>query len=153
MKPRIRRVTCGVLLAAQFLAGCTSWQVVDASPRALVDSAHVTKMQVWEAGGAKFVLDAPVVSGDSLTGRVTQATPANNATGEFAREVVSTQSTKLASVNRVAVRKVSGLKTVALVGGILLVAGTVGAMVALNNLWEPCGVLGCGGGGGFSRYW
>ena len=66
MTPHFRSLTAVALLAAQFLAGCTSWQVVDVSPRALVDSAHVTKLQVWQKGGGMFVIDAPAISGDSL---------------------------------------------------------------------------------------
>ena len=107
MAHRIRRVTCVVLVAAQLLTGCTSWHVVDVSPRALVDSAHVTTMQVWEKGGANFVLEAPKVSGDSLTGYSTKS-------------VSTTRTISLTAVDRVAVRRPDGLRTVGAIGGGLL---------------------------------
>ena len=148
MKPRIRRVPCVVLLVAQFLAGCTSWHVVDVSPRALVDSAHVMKMQVTETGGAKYVINSPRVVGDSLMwmGRVTLRTPANSTAGEVAYEVPGMQSLPLAAIDRLAVREVSGLKTVLLIGTPILIVGGFAVGLAIYGAnaggppvccWEP----------------
>ena len=115
MKPHLRRLTCVALLAAQFLAGCTSWQVVNVSPRALVDSAHVTKMQVTETGGAKVVFHTPRVAGDSLTGNVMTG-------GEFATSASAVRSISLAAIDRVAISKLNVRSTVS---GVMAIVGLV----------------------------
>lgn len=116
----MKALIIGCLVLA--LSGCTSWQVVDVSPRALVDSAHVTKMQVWEKSGVT-VLFSPAVSGDSLTGRVTRSVPAKSADG-----ATTLRSIALTAVDRVAVRKVDGGLTMgALLAGAAAVA--LGAVI------------------------
>ncbi len=50
MSRRVPRLICGVLITSQMLTGCTSWQVVPVSPRALVDSAHAETIQVPRRG-------------------------------------------------------------------------------------------------------
>ena len=66
----LRGVTSAVRIASQLLTACTHWEVVSVSPRALVDSAHATAIQVTEMAGAEYVLNAPRLSGDSLLGTV-----------------------------------------------------------------------------------
>lgn len=77
---RHRRLVLGVLVTSQLLTGCTSWQVVSVSPRALVDSAHTSAIRVRGKEGATYVLDAPRMEGDSLVGIVTRAVQAYRTT-------------------------------------------------------------------------
>jgi len=115
MNPHLRRLTSVALLAAQLLTGCTSWQVVDVSPRALVDSAHVTRMKVSDKGEARLVLEAPKVSGDSLVG--------------YSMESGATRAgLPLAAVDRVAVRKTNGLITAVAI----VIAAAIGLFVAAS---------------------
>ena len=74
---RRRRLILGVLITSQILTGCTSWQVVSVSPRALVDSAHVSAVKVREKGGAEYVLEWPRIAGDSLIGTLATDQPAD----------------------------------------------------------------------------
>ena len=99
MKGPIRAMTGFALIVTQLLAGCARWQVVSVSPRALVDSAHATVIQVTEKAGAEYVLKAPRLSGDSLFGTV----------GGNLRHV------RLAAIDQVAVRKPDAAGSVALV--------------------------------------
>ena len=122
MNHRMRSVTCVTLLATQFLAGCTSWQFVGVSPRALVDSAHVTKMQVTERGGAKYVFQAPRVVDDSLTGSMTTG-------GEFATSASAKRRISLAAIDRVAI---SRLNVGATIGGISAIVALVVVVYVVN---------------------
>ena len=134
MKPHIRSLTCVVLLAAQLLTGCTSWQVVEVSPRALVDSAHVTRMQVTERGGAKYIIDTPRLVGDSLTGSAFREDYVNRVTMQSGQRVVAARHVPLAAINQVAVRKPSSGATAGLVVGIVAVVVVVGAAAASSEL-------------------
>lgn len=126
MAPRIRGLTCGGLLAAQILTGCMSWHVEQVSPQALLDREHPSVIQVQERGGTKYVLDAPRVEGDSLTGTVGRQPVLGTATHVVRR-------IPLAAVERVAVRKPDVLATVM---SVLLGAGvafTALVYIALRN--------------------
>lgn len=72
MTQRIRRLTCGVLLVSQLLTGCSRWGAASVSPRVLVETEHPQTLKIWDKGGNQFLLDAPRVSGDSLSGIMTR---------------------------------------------------------------------------------
>ena len=72
MTQRIRRITCGVLLVSQLLTGCSRWSVASVSPRVLVETEHPQTLRIWEKGGSQYLLDAPRVAGDSLSGTMTR---------------------------------------------------------------------------------
>jgi len=135
MHPHVRSLTCVALLAAQFLAGCTSWQVVDVSPRALVDSAHVTKMQVTETGGAKYVIDAPRLVGDSVTGAAFRVDSVNRVTMQSGERVVAARHVPLAAIDRVAIRKPSSTNTIGLAVGIAAVLFGIAWLVSSNTCY------------------
>lgn len=98
MQLPIRRMILGVLVTSQLLTGCTSWQVVQVSPRALVDSAHASVIRVQEAGGTPYVLHALRLSGDSLIGTVDHR--------PISGPVIHTvRGVPLAAVHQVAIRK------------------------------------------------
>lgn len=125
---RIRGPVCSILIAAQTLAGCTSWHIEQVSPQALLNREHPSEIQVQERAGTKYVLDAPQIVGDSLTGTVQRVTT---------RETVENVPRRipLSAVEHVAVRKSDGVKTVlAVAGGFVVILG----VVALHGLscWE-----------------
>ena len=119
MPLRTRHLVFVALATSQILTGCTSWQVVPVSPRALVNSAHAKAVRIQEKGGSKYVLDTPGVTGDSLTGTVWHKTP--SVTWERLPSRIS-----LAVVDQVAVRKSNPGLTAALVMG--FVVGARGAL-------------------------
>jgi hypothetical protein len=134
---RTRRLTTGLLAGLQLLAGCHSWQVVAVSPRALVDSAHAKAIRIEEKRGAKYIIGAPAVVGDSLMGTVLRIFPAKRLVGRPRSVETKPRVIPLASIDRVAVRKPSGWRTAMLALGVpaavaaLLVAamsnyGTIG---------------------------
>ena len=126
MTPR-RRLTLAVLVGAQLLTGCTHWQVVPVSPKALVDSAHVRLIQIREERGEKYVLEAPTVVGDSLRGIVRRFVPAIGMEPRSA--VVIARTFPLATIDRVAVMRLSGWKTMLVV---LAVPAAVVGVFALS---------------------
>ena len=107
MRLRRRRLIVGVLMSSQMLTGCTSWQVVQVSPRALVDSAHASAIRVQEEGGTPYVLHPLRVSGDSLIGTV-EHRPISGPVTQTVRGV------PFASVSEMAVKKFSFVTTVLL---------------------------------------
>jgi len=123
MTSPMRGVTSAVLIASQLLAACTHWETVSVSPRALVDSAHVTAIQVTEKGGAEYVLNTPQMSGDSLRGRVNS----------------SVRHVPLAAIDQVAVRKPHGAGTVA-----LMLVVVVPLILAVPSIFTR---IECGSGG------
>ena len=143
MKLRIRSLTCVALLAAQLVTGCTSWQVMDVSPRALVDDPHIKRIRVLEKGGATIILDAPAVSGDSLMGKVTLWTPAKGATVGVAYIAGTNLSISLAAVDNVAVRKPNSTATIGLAVGIIGVIVAISAAATSSALSRGFGCFTC----------
>lgn len=115
MPLRRRRAILGVVVMSHLLTGCYSWKVVAVSPRALVDSAHVSAIRVKEQGGTKYVLNAPRVVGDSLMGTVRWVSPAGGMTGLPRSVEVTPRAIALTAIDHVAVRRTSGWRTAALV--------------------------------------
>jgi hypothetical protein len=130
MTRRIRSILCGVLLAAQTLTGCASWQVVQVSPRALVDSAHVRTIQVTTKNGEQYVVHTPRVTADLLTGEI-ERTVAVSPYRPF-----DPGGLPLAAIQHLAVRQPNVGKTLLLVLGVP--AAVVGALVGMIALsWDP----------------
>ena len=111
MSPRARSLIAGVLLLANVGAACTSWQVQSVTPQELLAREHPGSIQVRERGGAVFVLTAPRVTGDSLTGYL-EGVP---------------RTIPMAAVDQLALRKSDGGKTAFLA---LLVALPAVALLA-----------------------
>ena len=112
MSPRARGLIAGVLLLANVGAACTSWRVQSVTPQELLAREHPSSIQVRERGGAVFVLTAPRVTGDSLTG--------------YSKRVPRT--IPMAAVDQLALRKRDGGKTAGLIA--LLVALPAVALLA-----------------------
>lgn len=143
------------LLLAIHLAACTSWHVEQASPQALLDAQHPSRLRVTRRDGARIVLAHPSMVGDTLVGgsqghspRVTPAqttlahssllgdTPVGAARGRSTRVAV-------ADIASLAVRRGSAPRTLLLIGGIILV--TAGASAAMENSMDSMN-MGVGGG-------
>ena len=99
MTHRPCRLTCSLLLAAQALTGCATWQVVEATPQALITRDHPSRVQVREKGGTKYVMAAPVVVGDTLVGTVKLGTGVGIGSED--------RRTPLSAIDRIAVRRFS----------------------------------------------
>lgn len=108
MRVPIRGSVFGALIATQVLTGCSRWQVVAVSPRALVDSAHPGVIQIREHGGATYILRSPRVVGDSLAGATT---PVMTETPGGLSVVTPHRLVSLSRIDRVAIRKTSVLWT------------------------------------------
>jgi hypothetical protein len=105
------RLAIGCMLGA---AGCTSWKTQSAAPAdAIASGDHV---RVTRADGSTLELTRAAVSGDSLSGH----SPA-------AKDSSSRTTVPLADVQSVAVNRLSGGKTMLLVGGLGLTAMLVAA--------------------------
>lgn len=103
-----RRLILSVLITSHVVTGCSSWQVVSVSPRALVDSAHVSAVKVREKEGAKYVLEWPRIAGDSLIGTLATDQPADRRVKRLEHGI------PLAAVDRVAVHRSNRPGTVVL---------------------------------------
>jgi hypothetical protein len=88
--------------------GCNSWEVQQVSPRAFIEQKRPSKVQVRHADGARLTLHHPSVKGDSLVSAGRK----------------DTVRVALADVHRVAVRKLSPLRTFGLTA--LIVGGFFG---------------------------
>ena len=118
MTPRTRSILCGVLLAAQTLTGCASWHVVQVSPRALVDSAHVRAIQGSTTNGKKFVVHAPRVTADSLTGNILRTVGGSTVMSRERNEEGDPGGLPLSAIQQLAVRQPNVGKTLILVLGV-----------------------------------
>ena len=102
------RIIACVLLPC-YLVACSSWKTQEASPQQVLADEQPDKMRVTLSDGSQVVLEAPVVSGDTLTGV---------AEGEQ-------RSIPLADVADVEVRETEALLTVAFVFGTVVVVGAL----------------------------
>lgn len=125
MGRRARVLTGGVLLLAHISTACTSWQVPAVSPQELIAREHPRVIQVREQGGAVYVLTAPRLAGDSLTGYVR---------GEWREQPVE-RRIPLITVDRVAVRRFNVIKTLGLivVPPVVALAVLVGLVCSSGN--------------------
>jgi hypothetical protein len=101
------------LLAAVLVAqsGCSTWQVVDVSPRA-VEGSH--EVRVTRPDGTRVVIASPRIAGDSLV-------------GTRGGHPASAVALPLSEVSRLAIRHADGERNSA----ILLFAGATAATFAL----------------------
>ncbi len=114
MTHRPCRLTCLLLLVAQALTGCATWQVAEVTPQALITRDHPSRIQVREKVGTKYVMAAPVVVGDTLVGAVKLGTGVGIGSED--------RRTPLSVIDRIAVRKFSAGRTVVAVLGGAVVA-------------------------------
>ena len=102
-------VSAQILMVSGAATECTSWRVQQVAPARVIEKQHPEKVRVSRASGGKVVLDNPLVVGDSIVGRQ----------GAVA----------VADVTAVEVRKFDGLKTVGVIGGVIVV-GTLACAAA-----------------------
>jgi hypothetical protein len=102
-----------LLVVAQGFTACTSWQVQTVTPRELIEQQHPKAVQIRVRGGPKYVLRTPRIEGDSIVGLV----PRTYQVPEGLERTVAIQT-----VDRIAVRKVDGLKVLWWVIGFPFVA-------------------------------
>jgi len=100
-----RASIAALLLGAQVLTGCTSWQVQSVTPQQLIAREHPKAIQVRERGGPRYVIQTPRAEGDSLIGTVIEHSRGGSIRLEQRRAV------SLMAVDRVAVRRFSAAKT------------------------------------------
>ena len=115
----MRRRAIALALLLWYIPACTTWQVARGiTPQQLIADKHPAKVRLSLAGNSQVVLEEPRVAGDSLAGFVN---------GKDSSVVAS-------DVTQLAIRKVSGGRTMGLVVGLGLLAAIVAAGVALSNM-------------------
>ena len=133
------RMLCCLLLAGQ-LAGCMHWQLQSLTPQQTLVQRHPVKVRVTTTGGTRQIIEHPTVVGDSLSGagvRFGQRSVfAYLLLGLLAplvpRPVIQEGpvSFALTDVSKTEIRQVDVPGTL---GVMALVAGTIGAMIALAH--------------------
>lgn len=118
MRKRVRSFVAGLLVLVNASAGCTSWQVETVAPKDLLDREDPKAIQIRDRLGGKLVLSRPRLAGDTLAGQVR---------GEERR-------IPLADVDRLAVRRVNGLRTLGLIlaAPVVILMGAVGIGCAVG---------------------
>ncbi len=115
----MRRRVIALALLLWYVPACTSWQIARGiTPQQLIADKHPTKVRLSLAGNSEVVLEEPRVAGDSLAGFVNG----------------KDSSVLAADVTQLAIRKVSGGRTVGLVVGLGLVAAAIALGAALQNM-------------------
>lgn len=135
-----RRFIACLLLGTQIVTGCTSWQPTTVRPRELLSGPGVKSIQVRDTSGAVYVLEAPRVVGDSLTGYQWIPILNDNLIRTGNRRVE--RRVALASIDQVGVARFNPAKSV---GGLL-----VGGVIGLAVLGIVVGTVMSGGGGGLN---
>jgi len=133
MKPHVRSLTCVALLAAQLLTGCSTWQVVHVTPRALVDSAHVSTMQVTETSGATYIIDSPRLVGDSLTGASFRVDVVDLRTMQSRERKVAARHVPLAAIDRVAIMKSDATVVIVVIVGVVVLVAAIGGAATYSD--------------------
>lgn len=115
----MHRRPIALALLLWYVPACTAWHVEQGvSPQQLIADRHPTAVRVTLPDRSQIVVDDPSIEGDSVAGIVN------------GRD----SSVATSAVMQVAIRKVSGGKTVGLVLGLGLLAATIAAGVALSNM-------------------
>lgn len=127
MSPRARVVTGAILVLTHVATACTSWRVPPVSPEELISREHPSAIQVREHGGGKYVLTSPRLEQDSLTGYVKRVE----------------RRVPMMTIDRVAVRRFSPMKTVGLI---------VGVPAAIIAVFMGIYGIGCATSGGCSSF-
>lgn len=127
-----RALIAGLLLGAQAVTGCSSWQVQSVTPQELMAREHPKAIQVWDRGGTKYEIEAPQLAGDSLIGseEVTQLQIGGRFRVRLDRRIA------IATVDRIAVPRFSMAKTIALSVLVLAGVGSVVGYFVVKNLLE-----------------
>jgi hypothetical protein len=113
---RAHRRALAALLLVLYLPACTSWQVGKTSPDQLFEDDPPEKVRVTQTDGSRVELLAPMITPDTLWGTVKGG---------------DTVSIALSQVQKVEVRHFDGLKSLAVIFGIL-----IGVWVAAVATWE-----------------
>jgi hypothetical protein len=106
---RTRAVAALLLLA--HLPACASWKVENVSPGALIDAEHPAQVRVSRTDGTRQVLHRPAITGDTLRGSAEEP------------------AIPLADVQDIETRHGDTGKSLLLVGGIVIGAMFLGAIV------------------------
>jgi len=115
----MRRRPTVVAVLVCFLPACTVWQVQPGiTPQQLIAARQPDAVRVTLPDRSQIVLDQPRITGDSVAGIVA------------GRD----SSVAASNVTQVAIRQISGGRTVGLVLGLGLLAATIAAGVALSNI-------------------
>ena len=105
------------LAAAAAMAGCTQWHPESVSPSDVVATNHPARLRVTARDSSVTIVDAPLVAGDSLRGRV----------GGSAWAIA------LSDVSEVAVRRIHGGHSALLIGGLAAVTAGIAALSEGNE--------------------
>ena len=110
------RAPIAVLFLGVQVSACTSWRVDPTIvPERLVVLEHPRSVQVRERGGARYVVEAPKIVNDSLVGMVAASrSSAEYLVGGAQLGGLTKRTIPLTVVDRIATRRVSVGKTVAL---------------------------------------
>jgi hypothetical protein len=115
---------------ALLLPACTTWQVGTPSPAEFVTNKHPESVRVTRMDSSKFDLRSPEVLDDSLVGKV--------GGGMAHADTARTVSLPLSDVQSVEVKKTSVGNTIALIGGIWLGLGLIGAAAGCGDASGSC---------------
>ncbi len=130
----LKRLIASVVLAA-YLPACTSWKTQPVSPEHTIATKQPSRVRVTRADGSKIILIRPQVAGDSLAGDL----PGSGRPGQ----PNSRLAVPLSDVREVAVERVDGVKTGALIVGLGLTAVLVAAALSEDDSPPPCQGEGC----------
>jgi hypothetical protein len=108
-------------LALALVAGCQSWRSSNVSPAATLGDKPPTEIRVTTASGRQTV-HGPSIAGDSLIGATHGA---STTAGRYA--------VPLQDVQRIEVRRVDAVKTIALLGGVALTTAAFAAAASSGN--------------------
>jgi len=115
----MRRRPIALALLIWFVPACTAWHVEQGvTPQQLIADRHPGAVRVTLPDRSQIVLDQPRITGDSVAGIVA------------GRD----SSVAASNVTQVAIRQISGGRTLGLVLGLGLLAATIAAGVALSNI-------------------
>ena len=101
----VRRIIACILLPC-YLVACSTWTTQEASPQQVLQDEQPDKVRVTLTDGSQVEVYEPAVSGDTLTG--------------FEKGRGDEVSIPLGEVEQLSLRGFSTLKTVALVGGMVV---------------------------------
>ena len=116
----MRRRPIALALLIWYVPACTAWHVEQGiSPQQLIATQHPAAVRVTLTNRSQLVLHQPsIAAGDSLAGTVDGAS----------------SSVAASDVSQIAIRKVSTARTVGAVAGLALLAATIAAAIALQNM-------------------
>jgi hypothetical protein len=115
----MQRRAIALALLLWYVPACTTWQVAQGiTPQQLIADRHPAAVRVTLPDSSQIVLDEPSIAGDSVAGFVH---------GRDSSVVAS-------DVKQVAIRKVSGGRTMGMVVGLGLLGALIAGAVALQSM-------------------